>query len=132
MKKASGGYISGAGTSTSDSIPARLSNGEYVIRAAAVKKYDVNFFNSLNSMRDGLPMQSQGFVKKFADGGLVTSSSQAPQVVIQNSGTPKDVQSTSYDPTSAITTVVLEDMQRNGPISKNFQSMYGVKRGAFR
>ena len=36
---ATGGYISGNGTGTSDSIPARLSNGEYVINAAATKKY---------------------------------------------------------------------------------------------
>ncbi|MDY4677585.1 MAG: phage tail tape measure protein [Bifidobacterium tsurumiense] len=35
---ATGGYITGPGTSTSDSIHARLSNGEYVINAAATKK----------------------------------------------------------------------------------------------
>ena len=46
---ASGGYISGPGTSTSDSIPARLSNGEFVVRASAVNKYGRNFMASLNS-----------------------------------------------------------------------------------
>lgn len=35
QRKATGGFISGAGTGTSDSIAARLSNGEYVINAAA-------------------------------------------------------------------------------------------------
>lgn len=35
QRKADGGYVSGAGTGTSDSISARLSNGEYVINAAA-------------------------------------------------------------------------------------------------
>ena len=39
VKVATGGYISGNGTGTSDSIPARLSDGEYVINAAATKKY---------------------------------------------------------------------------------------------
>jgi len=39
MAKATGGYISGAGTSTSDSIPAMLSNGEYVINAASTSKW---------------------------------------------------------------------------------------------
>src|SRR5206468_988513 len=34
-KKALGGYISGPGTSTSDSIPLLTSNGEYVVNAAA-------------------------------------------------------------------------------------------------
>lgn len=35
---ATGGLISGPGTGTSDSIPARLSNGEFVINAQATKK----------------------------------------------------------------------------------------------
>lgn len=33
-----GGYVSGAGTGTSDSIPARLSNGEFVVNADATKR----------------------------------------------------------------------------------------------
>lgn len=36
---ATGGYISGPGTSTSDSIPAMLSNGEYVINAASTSRW---------------------------------------------------------------------------------------------
>ena len=55
---ASGGYVSGPGTSTSDSIPAWLSNGEYVVRAAAVQRYGVDLLDRLNTMR-------------LADGGLV-------------------------------------------------------------
>ena len=51
QKKAGGGPIYGPGTGTSDSIPAYLSNGEYVIRTAAVQKYGVNMFDSLNAMR---------------------------------------------------------------------------------
>ncbi len=49
-KNASGGYITGPGTGTSDSIPAWLSNGEYVIRAAAVQRYGVNTFHRLNAL----------------------------------------------------------------------------------
>jgi predicted ester cyclase len=37
--KAAGGYISGEGSGTSDSIPAYLSNGEYVINAAQTARY---------------------------------------------------------------------------------------------
>lgn len=48
LNKADGGYISGPGTSTSDSIPARLSNGEFVIRAASVQRLGVDFLNDLN------------------------------------------------------------------------------------
>jgi TP901 family phage tail tape measure protein len=50
-KVASGGYISGPGTGTSDSIPARLSNGEYVIKASAVDQYGVGMMNSINEQR---------------------------------------------------------------------------------
>lgn len=64
-KAASGGYISGPGTSTSDSIPARLSDGEYVIRAASVKKYGVGFLDAVNKGR--LPQA------RFANGGLVAA-----------------------------------------------------------
>jgi TP901 family phage tail tape measure protein len=53
-----GGLIKGAGTGTSDSIPARLSNGEYVINANAVSRYGVDFMNSLNQMRASGPMPS--------------------------------------------------------------------------
>ena len=37
MMVAGGGAISGAGTSTSDSIPAMLSDGEFVMNAKAVR-----------------------------------------------------------------------------------------------
>lgn len=47
---ASGGYITGPGSATSDSIPAWLSNGEYVMRAAAVNKYGVDTFHKLNAL----------------------------------------------------------------------------------
>lgn len=55
---ATGGYVSGPGSSTSDSIPARLSNGEFVVNAAAVRTYGVDFMNSLNNQQAIRPMSS--------------------------------------------------------------------------
>lgn len=46
-----GGLLRGPGTGTSDSILARVSNGEFVVRAAAVRKYGPDFFDALNDMR---------------------------------------------------------------------------------
>lgn len=46
-----GGHVRGPGTGTSDSIPARLSNGEFVMRKAAVDKYGVNQLYAMNSLR---------------------------------------------------------------------------------
>jgi lambda family phage tail tape measure protein len=54
-----GGSIVGAGSGTSDSIPAMLSNGEYVIQASSVKKYG----SLLDSMNNG--------TAHFASGGAV-------------------------------------------------------------
>lgn len=51
---ATGGLITGPGTGTSDSIPARLSNGEYVIRAAAVSQIGVPLLEQLNRV-DRIP-----------------------------------------------------------------------------
>jgi len=62
QKFASGGLIRGPGTGTSDSIPAYLSNGEYVIRAAAVRKLGKRHLDMLNR---GIP------IPRFADGGMV-------------------------------------------------------------
>lgn len=42
-RHAVGGRISGPGTGTSDSIPAMLSNGEYVLRASSVRKLDAKY-----------------------------------------------------------------------------------------
>lgn len=53
---ATGGRIHGPGTGTSDSVPAWLSDGEHVIRAAAVSRLDrtvgPNFLNVLNATGD--------------------------------------------------------------------------------
>ena len=53
-----GGYISGAGGPTSDSIPAMLSNGEYVINSASTRKF-LPLLEKINS----------GDFKGFATGG---------------------------------------------------------------
>lgn len=63
LKYATGGYISGPGTATSDSIPAMLSNGEFVVRASAVDKW-----------RPLLEAINSGRPAKFSDGGIVEAS----------------------------------------------------------
>jgi hypothetical protein len=72
---ATGGLVSGPGTSTSDSIPARLSAGEYVLRAAAVRRLGVDFLHALNG---GLSFPRwQGVRLAFAEGGLVPPAAPA-------------------------------------------------------
>ncbi|HXS57509.1 MAG TPA: hypothetical protein VN726_15360 [Hanamia sp.] len=61
---ASGGAISGPGSSTSDSILARVSKGEYIMNASAVSKFGASFFDGLNS----------GMLPRFYSGGAVGSN----------------------------------------------------------
>nr|AOO92634.1 hypothetical protein [Rhizobium leguminosarum bv. trifolii] len=94
---AGGGRVSGPGTSTSDSIPARLSVGEFVIKARAVQKYGAELFALLNGGRlpadyfHGLKLAAGGLVSgltsgmgmprlvpAFAEGGPVAASGGRP------------------------------------------------------
>lgn len=50
-----GGYVSGAGTSTSDSIPARLSNGESVMNARATSMFSP-LLSAFNQLGGGVPI----------------------------------------------------------------------------
>jgi hypothetical protein len=60
---AGGGLLGGRGTGTSDSNLAWLSRGEFVIQAAAVRRYGAGLFAALNAQR-------------FADGGQVGGGGQ--------------------------------------------------------
>ncbi|MGV8832152.1 MAG: tape measure protein [Devosia sp.] len=61
---ATGGHIRGPGTGTSDSIPARLSDGEFVVNAAATER-NLGLLHALN----------RGELATFASGGLVGDGS---------------------------------------------------------
>lgn len=67
-----GGPVYGPGTWTSDSIPAWLSNGEYVIRASSVAKYGRDLFDKLNAGR-------------FANGGYVDAGRVRAQMPVSSS-----------------------------------------------
>jgi len=75
LGKATGGSIWGPGTGLSDSIPAWLSNGEFVIRASVANKYRqlLEYLNRMGRLPKMMP--------KFASGGSVPNLS---QIVNQN------------------------------------------------
>jgi hypothetical protein len=72
---AGGGLVQGAGTATSDSIPAMLSHGEFVVSAAAVSRPGtVDFLHKLNA--GNLQLADHKFAYGgFVGGGLVIPSS---------------------------------------------------------
>lgn len=57
-KFATGGYIRGAGTGTSDSIPIRVSNGESIMNANTTAMFG-GLLSSLNQLGGGVPIQIQ-------------------------------------------------------------------------
>ena len=55
-----GGYVEGPGGPTEDKILARLSDGEYVVKASSVDKYGTGLLDAINN-------------KKFANGGYISA-----------------------------------------------------------
>lgn len=80
ISRAAGGPIAGPGSGTSDSILARVSNGEYVVRAAAVARYGSGFMEAINRM--ALPTFAAG--GKVGAGGTPATGG----IVIQNLNLP--------------------------------------------
>jgi hypothetical protein len=72
LKRAEGGMIYGPGSSTSDSIPAYLSNGESVINARSTSIFKP-LLSAINSVGGG---------KRFASGGVVGESALSTQSLI--------------------------------------------------
>ncbi|MGR2671856.1 transglycosylase SLT domain-containing protein [Acinetobacter soli] len=60
---ATGGHITGPGTGTSDDIPIWASNGEFMLKAAAVQKIGLDNLNYMN--------QTGKLPNMYADGGLI-------------------------------------------------------------
>ena len=58
LKFADGGLVPGSGGPRSDDVLARVSSGEYVIKAATVSKFGAGFFDQLNSGQ--MPMGGGG------------------------------------------------------------------------
>lgn len=78
---ASGGLVRGPGGPRSDSIPARLSNGEFVVNAHATRRY-IGLLSRINSG-----------VRSFQDGGLATPAPQGSvivNVIDQRSGSDRE------------------------------------------
>lgn len=70
---AEGGFVSGPGSDRSDSIPARLSNGEFVVKARSVRKYGRGFMEMLNNGNIPVSNYKKNFTNlRFADGGIVS------------------------------------------------------------
>ena len=77
---ANGGYVSGAGTGTSDSITARLSNGEYVMPASTVSNLGV-------SVMDGIRAGKLPVAQGNSDNSALIAEVRALRKDVANTGT---------------------------------------------
>ncbi|MFG1340565.1 hypothetical protein [Xanthobacter autotrophicus] len=131
---AGGGSIRGPGSGTSDSIPAMLSNGEFVVRAAQAKKF-MPLLEGINS----------GRIPRFAAGGMVggaraqpaAAGNMAPQLYFYNSLPVKETKE-STDEQGRLRMDVLFDEQvaaslrKRGSASQKAMGSYGVRPGLVR
>lgn len=106
---ATGGYVSGAGTGTSDSIHARLSNGESVNNAKTTAMF-APILSAMNKAGGGVDwykgegFSKGGIVQKFAAGGIAMSS----QAIMRQNEATREVQQTILQTPPVL---VLEDFQ---------------------
>jgi TP901 family phage tail tape measure protein len=141
LRLSEGGPVFGAGTATSDSIPALLSNKEFVIKAKsaeaiglknlnALNNLDLDNFNLSNAALDKLSNKRNGIIRGFADGGSVDSSPQNVNLRIENNGSDKQIvgTETSFDSRGLVITAIIDDLKRNGPAAQAISGAFGVRR----
>lgn len=102
---AAGGAVRGPGTSTSDSILARLSHGEFVVNAAATSQY----LPLLRAINDGGALMPAGWrLPQFAAGGIVGGFDAFDRTML-----PMDAKSSGYSDQSARMTQMIAQQVRD-------------------
>lgn len=127
-----GGYVSGSGTGTSDSIPARLSNGEFVVNAQATKRNRA-LLEAINSNERVTVAGAGRSVPVTQSGSTPTAAvaQSAPRVVVNliedRSRAGRVDQRTGEDGTQYID-VSIADIYGGGPLSQALEDTYALKR----
>ncbi|KIA81862.1 hypothetical protein QR66_02460 [Chromobacterium piscinae] len=121
-----GGPVFGPGSATSDSIPAMLSNGEFVVRAAAVDHYGLGTLHALNAKKlatgGGVGRASGNAGRYAAPDAPPAPARSAPESIrvelVNKGGQPLQATSAQprFDGREMVISVVLEDIRRGGPI----------------
>ena len=127
---ATGGYVSGVGTGTSDSIMARLSDGEFVVNAAATKRNRA-LLEAINS-NERVSVAGGGSVVSTQSSG----STQAPAAaqtnlvvnLVQDRSRAGEVEQSRDDNGDQMATVYVADIWGGGPMSQALEDAYGLRR----
>jgi TP901 family phage tail tape measure protein len=106
VQRATGGMVSGPGTATSDSIPAALSNGEYVINAKAVRRIGKDTLDAWNF--------NLSHPARFAAGGMVNSMRSAVSSRQAAAAQPSEAPAAPPPAPQSIRVVMVDDQRRVG------------------
>lgn len=125
-----GGYVSGSGTGTSDSIPARLSNGEFVVNAKATARNRelLEAINSNERVSFAGESVSVNKVQAKGQGQLQSAQTNVYVTLVQDQSRAGTVQQSTRDDGSAEATVFVADIYGGGERSQALESTYGLKR----
>jgi hypothetical protein len=124
---AAGGSVRGPGSGTSDSIPAMLSNGEYVVNARAARQYAPLLDRINNHFAAGGPVGGR------SSGGSTTvvvndnRGSNAPPV--------EEQRSVDANGNETVRLLIKQEMQKNinrGALDSTMGANYGLKRSGIR
>ncbi len=131
VQASEGGHIRGPGTATSDSIPARLSDGEFVVRAKSVTPQTLPFLHAINSGTT---------VPQFSEGGLVNGSNPraafnmpSMNVAIHNHANNARVETQQSADGRELQIFILETVSEgifSGRLDRSFKSVFGLRRKA--
>ena len=100
MEKHQGEFFRRGGVAKSDSVPAMLTPGEYMVNRTAVSKFGAGFFESLNNL--SMPAQALAQrVQGFASGGFVNPARMSNSMA-------RPVLEASSPPTRTVRTVRVE------------------------
>lgn len=125
-----GGYVSGSGTGTSDSIPARLSNGEFVVNAKATRR-NRELLEAINSNeRVSFAGENISMSKISSTGEQSPSAVQANVYVnlVQDQSRAGTVQQRTADDGSVQVDAFVADIFGGGERAQALESAYGLRR----
>ena len=138
LTAASGGFVQGRGSSTSDSIPARLSDGEFVVNANAVDKVGRSTLEQINQGRVPVQRASGGIAGRTSPSssfsGNAQQSSQTTVNIIDQRESGEQVsarETKNRDGTRGIEVLIRDTVRRDtalGRFDDVNQKVYGDKR----
>ena len=130
-----GGHVRGSGTETSDSIPAMLSDNEYVIKAKSVRSLGVDTLDYINRMGE-LPVKrasggsvgdmssyivdryNKSFPQPISDGGIQIAVSVNDSGVSTSGANTQDQKQLGQMIGNAVRAVIRQEQRQGGLLSK--------------